>query len=204
MLTRRILLRAALAAAAALSVAPLRAANALSPEQARQFMNETAQKLVRVIDSPDPQPTKNEQMQEIIDRDVAVELIARFCLGRFWRTASPPQQQEYVRLFHHVLLNSITGHLGDYKGLTYTLGRPAPGQGGIEVPSVVNRPGQPAANLTWVISDIDGGPKIIDLIAEGTSLRVTQRSDYASFLNQHGGKVEALIGALKQQASRGG
>ncbi len=29
---------------------------------------------------------------------------------------------------------------------------------------------------------ISGSPKIVDVIAEGTSLRLTQRSDYASYL----------------------
>jgi len=34
----------------------------------------------------------------------------------------------------------------------------------------------------WVISDPDSNPEIVDVIAEGTSFRLTQRSDYASFL----------------------
>lgn len=167
-------------------------------------MDRTAKQLIAVIDSPAPDAQKRAQLQQIIDRSVAVEQIARFCLGRFWRTATPQQQQDYVQQFHHVLLTSITGHLGEYKGITYSLGRPVPGQGGVEVPSVMNRPGQPSANLTWVVADIGGGPKIIDVLAEGTSMRLTQRSDYDSFLNQHGGNVGALVAALKRRASQTG
>jgi phospholipid transport system substrate-binding protein len=39
------------------------------------------------------------------------------------------------------------------------------------------------------------------VIAEGTSLRLTQRSDYAAFLSRNGNSVQALIDALKQQAA---
>jgi phospholipid transport system substrate-binding protein len=39
------------------------------------------------------------------------------------------------------------------------------------------------------------------VVAEGTSLRLTQRSDYTSFLSQHNGDVGALIAALKRQTS---
>jgi phospholipid transport system substrate-binding protein len=46
-----------------------------------------------------------------------------------------------------------------------------------------------------------GSPKIVDVVAEGTSLRLTQRSDYASYLSQHGNNVDALIAAMKAQLS---
>jgi phospholipid transport system substrate-binding protein len=43
--------------------------------------------------------------------------------------------------------------------------------------------------------------KIIDVIAEGTSLRLTQRSDYSSFLARNSNNVQALIDAMRQQAT---
>jgi len=204
MLTRRSLARASLLFPALAAVAQPRIARAQTAAQAVAFVNTTAKDLIAVIDSTASQADKQGRLQQIVDRAVAVEQIARFCLGRFWRTATAAQQQDYVKLFHHVLLASITGHLGEYKGVTYTLGRPVPGEGGIEVPSVLNRPGAASAKLTWVVNDIGGQPKVIDVVAEGTSMRVTQRSDYDSYLNQHGGSVEALIGALKRQAARAG
>ena len=55
-----------------------------------------------------------------------------------------------------------------------------------------------------MVSTDTGSPRIIDMIAEGTSMRLTQRSDYYAFLAQHNNSVQALIDALKQQASRQG
>lgn len=199
--TRRIFLLTSLTLAAPAAVIGIAPAWALAPAQARQFIDQTARELIAVIDAGAPVAQKRAQLQQIIDRAVAVDEVARFCLGRHWRSATPQQQQQYVQLFHRVLLNSITGHLGDYKGITYSLGRAAPGDGGMQVPSVMNRPGQPAANLTWVVSDDTGSPKIIDVIAEGTSMRLTQRSDYDSYLNRNGGSVQALIAAMQRQAS---
>ena len=54
------------------------------------------------------------------------------------------------------------------------------------------------------MSTQSGGLKIIDVIAEGTSLRLTQRSDYSSYLAHNNNSVQALINALKQQASQQG
>jgi phospholipid transport system substrate-binding protein len=56
--------------------------------------------------------------------------------------------------------------------------------------------------VDWLVSTESGSPKITDLIAEGTSLRLTQRSDYSAFLARNNNSVQALIDALKQQASK--
>ncbi len=202
MLTRRTILLSPLAAMA-LAVAVPRA-QAQTPAQAVQFIDQVAKQLIAVIDAGAPMAQKRAQLQQIIDHDVAVDVVGQFCLGRHWRTATPPQQQQYLQLFHRVLLNSISGHLGDYKGITYTLGHAAPGEGGMEVPSTLNRPGQASASLTWLVAEVGGGLKIIDLIAEGTSMRLTQRSDYDSYLNHNGGQVQALLDAMKRQAGQSG
>jgi phospholipid transport system substrate-binding protein len=130
---------------------------------------------------------------------VDVAAIAKFCLGRFWTTATPAQQQDYTRLFHQVLLNNISGHLGEYQGVTFTMtGSHAQGEDTL-VGTVINRPNAPAANVQWVVRDGAGAPKVLDLVAEGTSLRLTQRQDYASYLSRHGESIDALIAALKRQ-----
>jgi phospholipid transport system substrate-binding protein len=52
--------------------------------------------------------------------------------------------------------------------------------------------------VQWVVRT-DGAPKVLDVVAEGTSLRLTQRQDYASYLTRHGESIDALIAALKRQ-----
>ena len=40
--------------------------------------------------------------------------------------------------------------------------------------------------------------KVIDVIVEGVSMSVTQRSEFASIIQRNGGKVSALINHLKK------
>jgi phospholipid transport system substrate-binding protein len=196
--TRRILLLCCLAAPFAFP------ARAQSAEQALAFVDQTAKQLVTVINGPGTPDQKRAHLQQIIDRAVAVDQVARFCLGRFWRSATPAQQREYLELFHRVLLNSIAGHMGEYQGVSYTLGRAVPGEGGISVASTITRPGQPSANFIWVIGNEDGEPRVVDLIVEGTSLRVTQRSDYAAYLARNSNSVQALLDAMRRQLAAAG
>ena len=166
------------------------------------FVREVGDQLVAVINSPDSMASKRGQLQKIIDRNVDVDGIARFCLGRFWRTATPQQQQDYLALFHQVMVNSIAGHLGEYKGVRYTLGRVAPHDDTVWVDTTIKRPNNPDADVQWVIANANGGQKIEDLVVEGTSLRLTQRSDYTSFLQHNGDNVQALIEAMRRTLTR--
>ena len=193
--------RAFLAGAAALVLLGL---SALQPAAAQQavadsFVKSFADQLVAVVNGPGSQASKQQALGPLIDASVDVPTIARFCLGRFWTTATPSQQQAYVALFHQVLLNNISGHLGEYRGVTYSMtGSHAQGDDTL-VGTLINRPNAPSANVQWVVRTSGGSPKVLDVVAEGTSLRLTQRQDYASYLVHHGENIDALIAALKRQ-----
>jgi phospholipid transport system substrate-binding protein len=203
MLTRRHLLALGAAGAALLALHPLPAFAALSADQAVQFVQQTSSQIVGIINGRGSEEEKRRAIAPIVDSTVDVNGVARFCLGRFWRTASPQQQQEYLELFHNVLLNSVTGRLGDYRGVSVTIGRAEQRADGVYVASTLSRPGSAPNSVVWVVGDVGGQPKVVDVIAEGTSLRLTQRSDYASYLQQHGDNLSALLTALRQQLGQG-
>ena len=166
---------------------------------ADSFVKSFADRLIGVVNGPGSQAAKQQALAPLIDQSVDVATVAKFCLGRFWTTASPAQQQAYTQLFHQVLLNNISGHLGEYQGVSYSMtGSHAQGEDTL-VGTLINRPNAPAANVQWVVRTSGGAPKVLDVVAEGTSLRLTQRQDYASYLSHHGGDLDALIAALKRQ-----
>jgi phospholipid transport system substrate-binding protein len=182
----------------------VRPALAQTAGRASEFVKNIGDKLVAVVNSPEADRDKREKLTQIIDSGVDVDGVARFCLGRFWRSASPEQQQRYTELFHQVLVNNITSKLGEYRGVRFTMGRALQRDDNEVVATVVERPNNPPTNVDWIISSASGSPKIIDVIAEGTSLRLTQRSDYASYLSHNNNSVDALISAMRQQVAQAG
>ena len=202
-LTRRALLTAAGAAAI------LAAYGAPSPAWAQRsaasgFVDQFATELVGIVNGPQDTAAKKAALGPVIDRNVDVAKIARFCLGRFWATATADQQRQYTAIFHQVLLNSISGNLGKYRGVTYTMQGETPQGTNTLVGTVINRPNAPTANVQWVVDSSSGAPKVVDVVPEGTSLRLTQRSDYASYLSRHGNDISALLSALQQQLNNAG
>lgn len=167
--------------------------------RATSFVKQTGDQLVAVVNGPGSPAQKRQQLTRIIDQTVAVNEIARFCLGRFWRQATPAQQQRYLHLFHEVLVTNITSKLGEYKGVGFTIGRTEPDGDNVAVGTTVTRPNNPPTDVRWVVSNADSNPKIVDVVAEGTSMRLTQRSDYASYLSRNNDNVSALINAMQHQ-----
>ena len=168
------------------------------------FVKSTGDKLVAVVNGPGSNSEKRQKLTQIIDQDVDVDGVARFCLARYWRQATPDQQKRYLDLFHQVLVTNITGKLGEYQGVKFTVGRSRSQDDSEVVSTVVDRPNNPPTNVDWVISSPSGSPKIIDVIAEGTSLRLTQRSDYASYLAHNNNNIDALITAMHNQVAQNG
>lgn len=173
-------------------------------DRAVAFVRQTGASLVAVINNPGSSAQKRAALGQIMDRTVDVPYVAQFSLGRFWRSATPPQQQRYMEAFHQVLTANIGAKLGEYQGVSFTVNRAVPAQGGVQVDTTVRRPGQPPTNVGWVIANPTTNPKIVDVIAEGTSLRLTQRSDYASFLTHNNYNIDALIVAMQRQVAQGG
>ena len=170
-LTRRHVLGTTLIALAVAALPRLAWAQA-STDQASAFIAKTSQDLTAVVNGAGTNATKAAALQAIIDKSVDVTSVGRFCLGRFWRVATPAQQKDYIDLFHRVLVQNITGKVGDYQGVTITVDRAAPREDGVAVTTTVTRPNSAPNRVDWLVSTESGAPRIIDVIAEGTSLRL--------------------------------
>jgi phospholipid transport system substrate-binding protein len=188
------------AATAALSAA--RPARAQATEKAAAFIKSTGDKIVGVVNGPGSPTSKRAAMTQIVDSYVDVDEIGRFCLGRYWRQATPEQQKQYLRLFREVLVTNITAKVGEYQGVRFTMGRSRMEDEDVVVSTVVERPNNPPTNVDWVVSNPSSNPKIVDVKAEGTSLRLTQRHDYASYLQHNNNNIDALITAMRNQVSQ--
>nr|WP_294520470.1 ABC transporter substrate-binding protein [uncultured Rhodopila sp.] len=199
MIYRRHFLTFAAASALLAATAPARAQGA---EKATAFMKSLGDQLVAVVNGPGTASSKRAAMTRIIDTYVDVDGIGKFCLGRYWKLATPEQQKQYIKLFHEVLVTNITSKLGEYQGVTYTMGRSRMEDEDAVVSTTVLRPNNPPTAVDWHIVNPSSDPKVTDVVAEGTSLRLTQRQDYASYLAHNNNSIDALISAMRNQVSQ--
>src|SRR5437016_5599494 len=139
------------------------------------------------------------RFQELFREDFDVPGIARFVLGRYWKTATPEQQQEFVKLFEDYIALVYSTQLAAYSGETLKVTGSRPGPEGAIVASEIVRPASPPVKVEWHLTDRNGTYKINDVSVDGISMAVTQRSEFAAVIQRSGGQVQGLIAQLREK-----
>lgn len=193
--------RALLGLALPVLALPFPAVAQMDATRAMNFIQATGNLLVEALNSTTLNAAqRRERVANILRQAVDIEGTGRFILGRWWRVASPAEQQEYLRLFEETLIRNLAARLGEFQGVRFSLGRSQQRtEEDVLVTTIVERTGTPTINLDWRVGDVNGQPRVVDLVAEGTSLRLTQRSEYSAVVQRGGNQVSALITAMRGQ-----
>ena len=129
--------------------------------------------------------------------------IGKTVLGRYWKTATPEEQQDYQKLFEDFLVGNYAQRFGQYAGEKFTTaGVRDEGEGMHTVMTLIARPNGQTARLDWLMRDDGDSYKILDLKIEGISMSETHRSEFASVIQNNGGKVASLIDALRKKTAQ--
>ena len=199
MISRRLLL----AGFAGLASFPARAQQ-MDITRATAFVDRAGQDLVNAINDPRLNQTqRRDKVGSVLRSAIDIEGTGRFILGRYVRQASPTELQDYHKLFDEIIIRNLSARFGEYRGVKFSLGR---SQQRTEedalVSTLIERPSNPSFTLDWRVADINGQPKVVDVIAEGTSLRLTTRSEYAAVIQRNSGRVASLLDAMRGQIAQ--
>jgi phospholipid transport system substrate-binding protein len=125
--------------------------------------------------------------------------IAAFALGRYRSIATPQQQEEYFRLYEDYTAASYGAQLAQVGTAPFQVtGSHAQGAETI-VNSQIIRSGGSAVSIDWTVVNRHGKNKITDVNIGGSSMKVTQRNEFAQWIENNGGRFDALLAVLRQQ-----
>lgn len=128
--------------------------------------------------------------------------IARFVLGRYWRTATEPEQKEFVNLFEKFVVQAYSNRFRDLTGKKLLVQQTLPMEENYAlVVSEIEIPNQPPVKINWRVQKKDDNFKIVDVMVEGISMSITQRDEFAAVIRQSGGKVSGLLDALRKKTA---
>lgn len=140
---------------------------------------------------------QKQEFKTILNRDFDLKTIGRFALGRYWKSASEEQRDEYMKLFNTMVVNVYSQRFESYNGQDIKIISSRPEGKDTLVSSILTQKNGPDVRLDWRVREKSGGYKVVDVIVEGVSMSVTQRSDFASVIQRGGGDVEALLQHLR-------
>jgi phospholipid transport system substrate-binding protein len=170
---------------------------AANTEAAKSFVDKMAQTGIGFLGNEgltDEQRTA--EFRKLLNANFDMATIGRFALGRYWKTATPAQQTEYQKLFKTMIVKIYSRRFKDYNGqkLEVTAAR-ADGETDVMVSSSIVPPNGQKISVDWRVRN----NKIVDILVEGVSMALTQRSDFASVIQRGGGNVDVLLEHLRAQ-----
>ena len=128
--------------------------------------------------------------------------ISRFVLGKYWKQASLDQKKEFIKAFRNYVVKTYSSRFSDYAGEQLKLvdfeNEKNPKI--FLVHTILERQDAPLIKVDWRIGKKKDKFVILDIIIEGISLAVTQRSEFVSVIDQNGGSVDKLISLLKEKS----
>jgi phospholipid transport system substrate-binding protein len=126
--------------------------------------------------------------------------IDRFVTGRFWKSASEGQQKEFARLFEDLLVYTWSKRFREYSGqsleIVGSMVQDESGAWPVET-RILDENKKPVINVTWRVRQEGNAFKAVDLVVEGVSMAVTQRSDILAVLQREG--MDGLNAALREK-----
>lgn len=180
-------------------IAPMRGARAA--DAAAAFIQELGDEVVRVLRQGDLHGAdRRAVLQDLLQTATDMELVGRLVLGRAWRTASEEQLEEYLQLFRGYALQTLIDRLNayDYDGETFEItgGRTVDERDAV-VTTVIRSPGHQPFRVEWRVRETGSRHAIIDVVIEGVSLVVSQRSEFAAVIGRSG--MDGLLAELRQR-----
>ncbi|MEZ5866081.1 MAG: ABC transporter substrate-binding protein [Geminicoccaceae bacterium] len=194
--------RRSLLAAAALGVALpwLPAGAAASVPDAESFIRQIGDEVMVILtDQSKNDAQKLTELKTMLDSYTDIDLISRLVLGRYWKTASDEERDDYVKLFHELLMKTLAARLGDYNGQTFEIvgSQQVSKVDSTVATKIIRVAGKPPLKVDWRVRDKDGNFAIIDVVAEGVSLVVSQRNEVGSIVERDG--MPGLIAAMRER-----
>ncbi|NJO37027.1 MAG: ABC transporter substrate-binding protein [Rhizobiales bacterium] len=163
--------------------------------------------VLQVIGSDQGDTSRERRLMAAIESQTDLSLLARMTMGRYWGQATAGQQDAFVDVFRRYLLQSFVSRLRRYAGADLGTARDrfeitatqSAGNGDVVVRSRIHPPAGQPLEVDWRLRSRNDRLFIIDLVVEGVSLLITQRSEFGSVLERVG--IDGLIGELQNRVA---
>ncbi len=166
---------------------------------AENFVSSLAQRAIDFLsDEKLSAAARKEEFRKLLHDNFDMKTIGRFALGRYWRTSTKEQQAEYQKLFEEMIVNVYSSRFGDYQGQKFDVrSSRADNDQDTLVSSYIKGETGEEIEVQWRVRYKGKRYMVVDVIVEGVSMAMTQRSDFASVIQRGGGDVQVLLAHLR-------
>lgn len=194
--TRR---RALTSGLAALTVASLPSgAFALTDARAIALVKKVVVDINKVIASGQPLSRMISDFEKIFRNYGDVNIIARSTLGPDARRASSAQMKAYIKAFRGYIARKYGKRFNEFAGGRIEVKSARKVKSWHEVKTTAYLKAYDPFEIKFLISDRSGQDRFFDMVIEGVSLRLSERTEIGAMLDRRNGNIDALTADLRK------
>jgi phospholipid transport system substrate-binding protein len=166
---------------------------------AAEFVQNLADRVIRILkDKSLGKDARVKALAAVFLDGFDVRAIGLFVLGVYGRKVSDAERASYLEAFKDYVVQTYAARFNTYAGESFVVTKATPdGETGAWVFSDIGKTGEEPTEVQWRVRRVAGSAKIVDVVVEGVSLVVTQRSEFASVLQRNNGSVANLTQLLR-------
>ena len=166
--------------------------------QAKKFIQDLGDEgIKKLTGSTLTEAQRRQNFEELFVEKFDYRRIGQFVLGRY-RKAAKDRMEEYLKLFKDTIVRTYAARFGEYNNEKFKATSVVKNSKSHVVKSHILRPNNSKVLIEWhMYIDKDGQFKIYDVVVEGVSMALTQRSEYGAIITNKGG-IDGLIEQLKR------
>lgn len=161
--------------------------------------NVTNDGIENIINANISQKEKDTRFEKLFNNALDLDFIGKFVLGRAWRTATPLQRKDFIATYRELNIKTWSKRFDEFKGKNFIFKGTTPSNSPNQIfvnTTVPMDQGEPA-KVVWRVKQNGSQFKVVDIIIENVSLAITARNEYAGFIKNNAGGVDALIKDLQ-------
>ena len=170
-------------------------------KESDQLIREIVDEAASVLSSSKSINLKIETLNDIAERNVDINGIGMYTLGKYRKIISDEQKTRYKKLFKLYFLKSFSSRLVDYTNPKIEIiSQKKINEKYTIVNSILKATSKnPEVKIDWrVYTKNPEKPMIRDLIVEGLSLARTQKEEFNSVIQNNEGDINALFKTLEE------
>lgn len=163
--------------------------------------NVTNDGIENIINANISQKEKDTRFEKLFNNALDLDFIGKFVLGRAWRTATPQQRKDFISTYRELNIKTWSKRFDEFKGKNFIFKGTTPSNSPNQIfvnTTVPMDQGEPA-KVVWRVKQNGSQFKVVDIIIENVSLAITARNEYAGFIKNNAGGVDALIKDLQNK-----
>lgn len=170
----------------------------LSEKVAIDFTSEVMDVIRGIISSSTSEEQMLRDFQSAFNKYTHVPLIAKTALGAPGRRATSSQLAAYIKAFEVYISRKYGRQFHRLAGDTFAVkGSRDAGSKGVLVQFHVDQVNKPSYDVEWWVIEVDGKPKLFDIILEGISMLSSERTEIGALLESVGGDIDKMTARLK-------